>query len=261
MRRATGGAKAQTGESRMKEFATLTTGESWQTDFFLGLATCNEEYQNLSNGRGKNGQTRTSSGLVAVGHVIPHASLRAQKKMKKRKRENLQSAKMKRAGRIRWLLLFLLSSKTECGFLKYYATKQGQRYGDVSRRVSTRSMGNCNILCSSLRPKACKAYNYRSSDGSCELVEKDKSSLIPSEGYQAYVQKFCLTEHPMVENADLTYLRWNGKYPAPSGAKVLFHCEEGFTDGKKDHWATCSDSPDSWCTSFVVDGVSCPRLG
>ncbi|CAG0899927.1 unnamed protein product [Darwinula stevensoni] len=166
---------------------------------------------------------------------------------------------MKRLGRIRLFIVFLLSVKTQGGFLRYYTAHPGQRYGNMSRRVTTRQMGDCNILCSSQRPKPCKAYNYRSSDGSCELIVSDSSSLIPFEGYQAYVQNLCLTEHPMVENANVTYVGWDGRYPALNGAKVLFHCEKGFTDGKMDHWTICSDTPDTWCTSFVVGRVSCPK--
>ncbi|CAG0883224.1 unnamed protein product [Darwinula stevensoni] len=141
---------------------------------------------------------------------------------------------------------------TSGGLLKYYAVHPGQRYGNASRVVSTRHMGQCNVLCTSQIPIPCNAYNYRSSDGSCELIMNDKSSLVPSQGYQAYVQKFCLTEYPRVDNAMPTYKGWDGKYPASSGAYVILTCDQGFTDGKTEHRATCSDLPDSWCTSFLL---------
>ncbi|CAG0886275.1 unnamed protein product [Darwinula stevensoni] len=70
--------------------------------------------------------------------------------------------------------------------------------------------------------------------------------------------QFCLTEYPMVANANATHKGWDGKYPAPDGAKVIFTCEFGFADGKKEHQATCSSSDDFWCTSFNVD-VTCPK--
>ncbi|CAG0898652.1 unnamed protein product [Darwinula stevensoni] len=59
-------------------------------------------------------------------------------------------------------------------------------------------------------------------------------------------------------NAKVTYEGWNGTYPAPDGAEIIFTCELGFTDEKRKHHATCSTS-DFWCTSFDVHGVTCPE--
>ncbi|CAG0893484.1 unnamed protein product [Darwinula stevensoni] len=73
------------------------------------------------------------------------------------------------------------------------------------------------------------------------------------------ITELCLTEYPVVENAMVTYKEWNGKYPAPSGALVVFTCVQGFTDGKREHWTLCSSSPDTWCTSFIDNKVKCPK--
>ncbi|CAG0901102.1 unnamed protein product [Darwinula stevensoni] len=71
--------------------------------------------------------------------------------------------------------------------------------------------------------------------------------------------EFCLTEYPMLENAKVSYQKWDGGYPAPTGAKVVFTCYEGFTDGKSEHQATCSSIPDHWCTSFRSGDVKCSK--
>ncbi|CAG0897431.1 unnamed protein product, partial [Darwinula stevensoni] len=63
----------------------------------------------------------------------------------------------------------------------------------------------------------------------------------------------------MLENAKVSYQIWDGRYPAPTGAKVVFTCDEGFTDGKSQHQATCSSIPDHWCTSFRSGNVKCSK--
>ncbi|CAG0892200.1 unnamed protein product [Darwinula stevensoni] len=65
--------------------------------------------------------------------------------------------------------------------------------------------------------------------------------------------------YSMLENEKVSYQKWDGGYPAPIGAKVVFTCDEGFTDGMSEHQATCSSIPDHWCTSFRSGKVKCSK--
>ncbi|CAG0891372.1 unnamed protein product [Darwinula stevensoni] len=72
----------------------------------------------------------------------------------------------------------------------------------------------------------------------------------------------CLSEHPKMENMtmNVTYKDWDGKYPAPPGATVIFSCPARFNDGSFEHNATCSLLRDHvWNTSFQDKDVRCPR--
>lgn len=75
----------------------------------------------------------------------------------------------------------------------------------------------------------------------------------------------CLTEYPKIEGANMSYVGWDGNYPAPKGATVVFTCKEnseGFTDGFREHTATCSaKDPDTWCTAASFDHVRCELPG
>ncbi|CAG0900250.1 unnamed protein product [Darwinula stevensoni] len=71
----------------------------------------------------------------------------------------------------------------------------------------------------------------------------------------------CVSEHPKIENmsANVTYKDWDGKYPAPPGATVIFSCPARFNDGSFEHNATCSLLHDhDWDTSFQNKDVQCP---
>ena len=156
-------------------------GPNWIS---YGGGSCHIHLLWRENPNGSDHLQRTSSGSVGIGHVIS----REKDQYHDLQERNLQSTKMKRFDGIRLFLLSLLSLKTKSDFLTFYAVHPGERYGNASRSAPTRHMGDCSILCSSQRSTPCKAYNYRSSDGSCELITIGKSSLIPSKGYQAYVQ-------------------------------------------------------------------------
>ena len=75
----------------------------------------------------------------------------------------------------------------------------------------------------------------------------------------------CLIEHPRIEGASAAYASgWDGKYPAPRGGMVTFVCgdSQGFTDGSKEHSATCAaESADSWSTTADFQQVKCLPSG
>ena len=72
----------------------------------------------------------------------------------------------------------------------------------------------------------------------------------------------CLTRYPRIKNAEESIEGWMYGHPIPPGAKVIFTCThpQGFTDGSKEHVATCSSvSPDVWHTTFDEDDKNlCP---
>ncbi|CAG0898643.1 unnamed protein product [Darwinula stevensoni] len=135
----------------------------------------------------------------------------------------------------------------------YWAVHPGERYENVSRLLMTSYFGECSSRCAKERPSdQCLAFNFRESDGACELLHGGSSRLIPANGFQAYAQFLCVTDYPTIKNAKPTFEGWKGEYPAPQGASVRFACDTGFTDGSKEHRASCSCSePDLWCTTFV----------
>ncbi|CAG0896482.1 unnamed protein product, partial [Darwinula stevensoni] len=109
----------------------------------------------------------------------------------------------------------------------------------------------------------CYAFNYRESDGSCQLVLNGKSDLVEDNGFTSYVQRLCLTEHPKIQNAKVSFEDWSGEYPAPPGGRVILRCphSEGFSDGSQLHMAECSSSlSDYWCSSFKEDIITCKNV-
>ncbi|CAG0898087.1 unnamed protein product [Darwinula stevensoni] len=72
--------------------------------------------------------------------------------------------------------------------------------------------------------------------------------------------KSCVTEYPSIENATVSYDRWDGKYPAPPGSRVIYTCphSSSFNDGSDVHNATCSVRiDDTWDSSFHDRHVRC----
>ena len=70
----------------------------------------------------------------------------------------------------------------------------------------------------------------------------------------------CVTKYPKVENTTVVYDGWDGKYPAPPGARVIYTCPRPlvFADGSPSHNATCSfQGNDTWETSFHGMDVRC----
>ncbi|CAG0902162.1 unnamed protein product, partial [Darwinula stevensoni] len=70
----------------------------------------------------------------------------------------------------------------------------------------------------------------------------------------------CVSKHPEIENVNWTYDGWDGKYPAPPGAAIIYTCRQHsrFMDGSLKHNATCSFHPDdAWETSFRGKDVRC----
>ncbi|CAG0900087.1 unnamed protein product [Darwinula stevensoni] len=123
------------------------------------------------------------------------------------------------------------------------------------------TLGVCGIKCVMQTPP-CYAFNFRESDGSCQLVINGRSGLVEANGFGSFVQELCLTEHPNIKNAIATFEKWNGEYPAPAGGKVILRCEtaKGFSDGSSLHMATCSSaSLDTWCSTFQENEVHCEQ--
>ncbi|CAG0900086.1 unnamed protein product [Darwinula stevensoni] len=159
------------------------------------------------------------------------------------------------------LILLFLHGVASNGFVSHYAAHPGMRYSNVSSETAEPTLGVCGIKCVMQTPP-CYAFNYRESDGSCQLVINGRSGLVEANGFKSYVQRLCLTEHPDIANARASFDGWSGEYPAPAGGKVSFRCEaaNGFSDGSFLHVATCSSvSPDTWCSSFQEDAVHCEQ--
>ncbi|CAG0884360.1 unnamed protein product [Darwinula stevensoni] len=156
---------------------------------------------------------------------------------------------------------FLVQTAVSVDLTPYIDVHPGKRFKNVSKTSVEKSLGMCNIECVRQEP-ICNAFNFRKSDGSCQLVRAATSDLVDGEGYEAYTQNICLSKHPEIKGANVTYDKgWDGKYPAPNGATVAFTCKEnnqGFTDGSLEHTATCAaKDPDSWCTSTSFEEVHC----
>ncbi|CAG0898308.1 unnamed protein product [Darwinula stevensoni] len=156
------------------------------------------------------------------------------------------------------LVLVVLHGVASTDSLAHYAAHPGQRYGNIALATRERTLGLCGRKCAKRKPP-CYAFNYRETDGSCQLVLDGKSGLLEGNDYSSYVQRLCLTEHPKIPSAKVSYEEWNGEYPAPPGAMVILRCEHprGFSDGSSIHTARCSASPDSWCSSFQENAVQC----
>ncbi|CAG0888590.1 unnamed protein product [Darwinula stevensoni] len=145
--------------------------------------------------------------------------------------------------------------------LLYWPTHHEKRYGIISMEFQVADFAECKNTCiRNQESQPCHAFNFRESDGSCQLVYESKV-LVPAEGFEAYAQYLCLTEYPKIENAMESYLNWTGEYPAPKGGIVLFICPKNFTDGIGVHNAKCCASiPDVWCSTFSKEeeAVICP---
>ena len=90
-------------------------------------------------------------------------------------------------GRELVFVLAVLHGVASTDFLTHFAVHPGQRYGDVTFTTRERTLGLCGMSCARRRPP-CYAFNYRESDGSCQLVLEGKSGLLESNGYSSYVQ-------------------------------------------------------------------------
>ena len=88
-----------------------------------------------------------------------------------------------RAGLLVFCLLFRPTVSEEASI--YYTVHRDMRYWNVSRESHERCLGLCSIRCFISEPP-CRAFNYRGSDGSCQLVTNAKSDLLPGNGYEAF---------------------------------------------------------------------------
>ncbi|CAG0899018.1 unnamed protein product [Darwinula stevensoni] len=146
----------------------------------------------------------------------------------------------------------------------YHAVHQGRRYGNASQQFQAKNLEDCTVKCARTNPSGpFLAFNFRERDGFCQLIHNEKSGLVPSDGYQAYVQFLCLTDYPRIEHATESFVGWSGHHPAPPSGEVSFACiqRRGFVDGWKEHRASCSSTEaDSWRATFTEGERNlCPR--
>ncbi|CAG0896546.1 unnamed protein product [Darwinula stevensoni] len=88
--------------------------------------------------------------------------------------------------------LFWIGSALEP--VAYWELHPGERYGLVSKEVSA-DFKECENICAKDDPSLpCKAFNYRESDGNCQLVYKDGVRLLPADDFQAFVKFSCLED-------------------------------------------------------------------
>ncbi|CAG0885724.1 unnamed protein product [Darwinula stevensoni] len=138
-----------------------------------------------------------------------------------------------------------------------------KRYKTVAMEYHGQTLGRCALKCVYADPQAeCEVFNFRQSDQSCQLIVPGNYEMVPAEGYLAYTRLSCASAHPMMKNVNVTYEGWDGDYPAPSGASVVYTCPHAakFTDGSIRHHATCSALlQTSWKTSFNGKHVRCQK--
>ncbi|CAG0899549.1 unnamed protein product [Darwinula stevensoni] len=164
------------------------------------------------------------------------------------------------------VLFCLPHIRSSSELIVYWRVHPGQRYGDVSLEVQVADYEECYQKCLKYDPsRPCLGFNFGKRDGICQLVPYDRSVLVPSDEFQAYVQFLCLTDYMKIENAEEAFEGWTGEYPTSPGGTVIFTCKhpQGFKDGSKMHKAICSSvKPDEWCTTFVNEdkALLCPPI-
>ena len=72
--------------------------------------------------------------------------------------------------------------------VRYKAAHPGQRFANFTVRSTKSHLGSCSSHCSMQGRDSCYAFNYRRSDGSCQLVMQGTVSLVEAEGYKSYAQ-------------------------------------------------------------------------
>ncbi|CAG0896547.1 unnamed protein product [Darwinula stevensoni] len=93
--------------------------------------------------------------------------------------------------------LFWIGSASEP--VVYWELHPGERYELVSKEISA-DFEKCENICAKDDPSLpCKAFNYRESDGTCQLVYKDGVKLVPADDFQAFVKFSCLEEDSKME--------------------------------------------------------------
>ncbi|CAG0898929.1 unnamed protein product, partial [Darwinula stevensoni] len=69
----------------------------------------------------------------------------------------------------------------------YRAIPVGQTYEDVASESTASNLATCGIACVRGSPRPCFAFNYRGSDGTCQLVRDERSRLVEADGFLSFV--------------------------------------------------------------------------
>ncbi|CAG0906373.1 unnamed protein product, partial [Darwinula stevensoni] len=72
--------------------------------------------------------------------------------------------------------------------LVYWSIHPGHRYGFVSNEI-TADFEECSAACAQDKPSfRCHAFNFKETDGTCQLVYEGGGELVPENGFQAFVK-------------------------------------------------------------------------
>ncbi|CAG0893653.1 unnamed protein product [Darwinula stevensoni] len=70
----------------------------------------------------------------------------------------------------------------------YWAIHPGQRYGLASIEITV-DFEACDAICAHYgKSLPCHAFNFRESDGTCQLVYEGGGQLVPAEGFHAFLK-------------------------------------------------------------------------
>ncbi|CAG0903664.1 unnamed protein product [Darwinula stevensoni] len=84
-------------------------------------------------------------------------------------------------------LLFLLRPTGSADFVHYYQVQSGQRSGNVKVEYAGITLANCTLTSANQSPGPSNDFNYRESDGLCQLILPGNDVLVPSDGFLSFV--------------------------------------------------------------------------
>ncbi|CAG0895493.1 unnamed protein product, partial [Darwinula stevensoni] len=122
------------------------------------------------------------------------------------------------------ILVFIYLSRdvASVDLIPYFRVHHGQRYENVTSESQELSLGSCTVNCVLQEPSACSAFNYRETDGSCQLILHGKSKLIEANGYLSYVQSEEVHLYPECRLTAKGKEYVGGMNVTESGRKCLF---------------------------------------
>ena len=92
---------------------------------------------------------------------------------------------------LQFLLLLLLSAvDSKPVVVVYRMHPPEERYQAVALESRESNLARCSLKCTHADPKApCKAFNFRPSDGSCQLIVDGDRRTVPADGYLAFTRR------------------------------------------------------------------------